>query len=103
LVLRVVGVPEEAYAGNEASEIEKTLIGGHRKMISGSRRGAGLSPKFAFHIIERRVTDVLSVDHIDHVLADVLGVVADSLQRAHHPHYVQRAANRAGIFHHESD
>ncbi len=38
-----------------------------------------------------------------HVLADVLGVVADALERARHPQHVERAADRARVFHHERD
>ncbi len=38
-----------------------------------------------------------------HVLADVLGVVADALERARDPQHVERPADRARIFHHERD
>ena len=40
---------------------------------------------------------VLAVHHVDDVLADVLGVIADALERAHHPHDVQTAADRTRL------
>src|SRR5579883_1042269 len=49
------------------------------------------------------MADVFAIHHIDDVLADVLRVIADALQRAHDPHYIQRTANGAWVFHHEGD
>src|ERR1700683_4462255 len=46
---------------------------------------------------------VLAVHHVDHVFADVLGVIADTLQRPRHPHDVERAPDGARILHHERD
>ena len=46
---------------------------------------------------------VLAVHGIDHVFADVLGVIANTLDGPYHPHDIQRAANGAWIFHHEGD
>src|ERR1700680_1542513 len=54
-------------------------------------------------VLERGVADVLAVNHIDHVLADILGVIADALQRAHDPHDFERAPNGARVLHHEGD
>src|SRR5215469_7116107 len=70
-----------------------------RRYARGTRTGAQL----ALDVIEGGVADVLAVHHVDDVLADVLGVIADALERAHHPHDIQRAANGARVFHHESD
>src|SRR3981189_2381947 len=55
------------------------------------------------NVLERGVADVLAVDHVDHVLADILGVVPDTLQRAHDPHDFERAPNGARVLHHEGD
>jgi hypothetical protein len=49
------------------------------------------------------VADVLAVHHVDHVLADILGMIADALQRAHDPHDIERAPDGARILHHEGD
>src|SRR6185312_11864613 len=70
----------------------------------GLRRADG--PAFlqlALHVIQRGVAHVLAVDHVDDVLANVLGMVADALERTHHPQDVERAADRAWVFHHERD
>ena len=63
----------------------------------------GARLQMLLHLVDRQVADVLAVDHVDDVLADVLGVVADALQRPRHPQHVERAADRARIFHHERD
>src|SRR5690349_4689660 len=68
--------------------------------------GSGTSPPFLelpLDVVERGVAHILAVDHVDHVLADVLGVIADTLQGTHHPENVQRATNGARVFHHEGD
>jgi len=49
------------------------------------------------------VADVLAVDHVDDVLADVLGVIADALEGAHHPHDIERPTNGPRVLHHEGD
>jgi hypothetical protein len=49
------------------------------------------------------VAYVLAVDHVDHVLADVLGVVTDALQSPYHPHHIECPADGARILHHEGD
>src|ERR1700692_3759686 len=54
-------------------------------------------------VLERGVANVLAVNHIDHVLADILGMIADALQRAHDPHDLERTPNRARVLHHEGD
>src|ERR1700676_1619119 len=54
-------------------------------------------------VLERGVANVLAVNHINHVLADILGMIADALQRAHDPHDLERAPNRARVLHHEGD
>ena len=43
------------------------------------------------------------MNHVDHVFANVLRVVADALERASDPQHIQRPANGARIFHHERD
>src|SRR5882672_11080943 len=55
------------------------------------------------HVLERGVADVLAMNHVDHVLADILGVIADALQGAHDPHDFERAPNGARVLHHEGD
>src|SRR5690606_5752702 len=57
----------------------------------------------ALDVFEAGMAHVLAVDHVDHVFADVLGMVAHALQRAHDPHDFQRAADAARIFHHEGN
>src|SRR5882757_656064 len=54
-------------------------------------------------ILERGMTYVLAVHHVDHVLADVLGVIADTLQRPNDPHDFERPANGTRVLHHERD
>ena len=54
-------------------------------------------------VLERGVANILAVHHVDHVLADVLGVIADALEGAHDPHDLERAADGARVFHHEGD
>src|SRR5258707_6556064 len=65
--------------------------------------GGSLLHELTLDVVQRRMTNVLSVDHIDDVFADVLGVVAYALERTYHPHHIQRAPNGAGVFHHEGD
>src|SRR6201993_2298490 len=70
------------------------------------RRGGrcvGAAAQLAFDVIQGGVADVLAVDHVDDVLADVLGVIADALERTHHPHHIQRATDGARVLHHEGD
>src|SRR6188768_1018137 len=57
----------------------------------------------AFHVFELGMAYVFAVHHVDHVFADVLGVIADALERTHDPHDVERAPDAARIFHHEGD
>src|SRR5882762_519234 len=82
-----------------------TRLSGARP-LRGRRRGraggAALA-QLALDVIERGVADVLAVHHVDDVLADVLGVIADALERAHHPHDIQRTTDSARVFHHEGD
>ena len=49
------------------------------------------------------MADVLSVDHVDDVLAYVLGMVANALEGPDNPHDVQRPPDCARILHHEGD
>src|SRR5215472_11022049 len=65
----------------------------------GTRTGAQL----ALDVIERGMADILAMDHVDDVLADVLGVIADALERTHHPHDIERPADGARVLHHEGD
>src|SRR5882762_6670227 len=77
----------------------KRPLGGRRRGRTG---GAALA-QLALDVIERGVADVLAVHHVDDVLADVLGVITDALERTHHPHDIQRTADGARILHHEGD
>src|ERR1700730_8573916 len=70
---------------------------------SSTAQGSVRSVDLLGDVLERGVADVLAVNHIDHVLADILGVIADALQRAHDPHDLERAPNRARVLHHEGD
>src|SRR5207245_4964762 len=45
----------------------------------GAGRALALA-QLALHVVERGVADVLAVHHVDDVLADVLGVIADALE-----------------------
>src|SRR5882757_10805663 len=65
--------------------------------------GGSLLPELTLDVVQGRMADVLSVDHIDDVLADVLGVVTYAFERAYHPHHIQRPPNGAWIFHHKGD
>ena len=56
-----------------------------------------------FYVFHGQMADVLAVNHVDHVLANVLRMVADALERASNPQHIQRPANGARIFHHERD
>src|SRR5215472_3321752 len=70
-----------------------------RRYARGTRTGAQL----ALDVVERGVADVLAVDHVDDVLADVLGVIADALERAHHPQRrldVHARKGVEGVVHH---
>src|ERR1700730_257047 len=55
------------------------------------------------NVLERGVADVLAMNHVDPVLADILRVIADSLQCADDPHDFERAPDGARILHHEGD
>src|ERR1700719_1615643 len=76
-----------------------------------TRRSPGASPfsplpgglQVLFDLLELGVAHILAVHEVDQVFADVLGMIADPLQRTHHPHDVECAANRARILHHEGD
>src|ERR1700724_2618735 len=52
-------------------------------------------------VLESGVADILAVHHVDHVFGNVLGVIADALERACDPHDVERAPDGAWVFHHE--
>src|SRR5215469_10595015 len=58
-------------------------------------RGARSRAQLALDVVERGVADILAVHHVDDVLADVFGVIADALERAHDPHDIERATNGA--------
>src|SRR5690606_25463535 len=47
--------------------------------------------------------DVPALDHEDDILADILRVVADALQRPRRPHDVHGPLDAARILHHEGD
>src|SRR5688572_13653064 len=68
-----------------------------------SLSAGGAAAQVALDVLELGVAHVLAVHHVDHVLADVLGMVADALQRAHDPHDVESTADAARILHHERD
>src|ERR1700676_1718293 len=104
-----------AYASSAAhtakpAKLSRRRLAGTRlsgaRTLRGRRRGrAGGSAlaQLALDVIERGVADVLAVHHVDDVLADVLGVIANALERAHHPHDIQRTTDGARVFHHEGD
>src|ERR1700687_396961 len=54
-------------------------------------------------MIERGMAHVLAMHHVDHVLADVLGMIPDALERPYYPHDVERAPDSARILHHKRD
>src|SRR6516165_9731757 len=78
----------------------KADSGRSRGCVGGSVDAATQLP---FDVIERGVADVLAVDHVDDVFADVLGVIADALERTHYPHDIERPADGARVLHHEGD
>src|SRR5205823_773649 len=88
--------------GRLAREAEASRRNLSRRCGGGAGRALALA-QLALHVVERGVADVLAVHHVDDVLADVPGVIADALEGAHHPHDVERAADRARILHHEGD
>ena len=45
--------------------------------------------------------NILTLDHEDHILGNVAGVIPHPLQGAENPHHRHTAGNVAGIFHHE--
>src|SRR5688572_10392699 len=57
----------------------------------------------ALHILQTGVAHVLAMHHEDYVFADILGVIADALQRTHDPHHVEGSPDIAWVFHHEGD
>ena len=59
--------------------------------------------QFGFDVFDAQVPHVFAVHHVDDVFANVLRVITDALERAHHPHDVDRASDRARVFHHEGD
>ena len=46
---------------------------------------------------------ILAFHQIDHLFADIAGMVADALQGAQGPDDIQHPGDRAWIFHHEGD
>src|SRR5258708_9312626 len=54
-------------------------------------------------ILERSVANVLAVHHVDHVFADILGMIADTLPSAHDPHDFEGPPYAPGILTHELD
>ena len=94
--LRVIGIRQQPRAGQKAEKIRSTCR--HQRREDGVR-----SVDLLGDILERGVANVLAVHHVDHVFADVLGVIADALQRAHDPHDLEGAADGARILHHERD
>ena len=47
--------------------------------------------------------NIPALHHIDHIFTDVLGVIADPLQRPGHPGDIHDALDAARILHHERD
>src|SRR5215468_5054153 len=72
----------------------KTDSGRSPRCVGGS---VGAATQLPFDVIERCVADVLAVDHVDDVFADVLGVIADTLERTHYPHDIERPPDRARV------
>src|SRR4051812_39787117 len=58
---------------------------------------------FTLDLLERDVTYILALDHIDNVLGDIFCVVADALNRLGNEQYLNGNRYGARIFHHESD
>src|ERR1700685_3454825 len=48
-----------------------------------------------FNLLDPGVAHILAVHQVNEVLANVLGMIADALERAHHPHDIERTADRA--------
>jgi len=82
-------------------------IGDNYMAVAGvptPRSGHGrIAAKLALDMIERGMAHILAVHHVDHVLADVLGMIADTLQSAHDPHDFEGPSYGAGVLHHERD
>src|SRR5690606_5319720 len=76
-----------------------------RDVRSGSRRRRALRTRLyvLLDIFHREMADVLSVRHVHDILAHVLRVIADPLERARDPQHIERATDRARILHHERD
>src|SRR5690242_14527749 len=69
-----------------------------------SSGGCGASTlQLALHVLERDVANVGAMHHVDHVLGDVLGVIADALERTDDPHDIEMTADGARILHHEGN
>src|SRR5579871_4163801 len=78
-----------------------SLRPGHRPAAADSAAAGGT--QLFLDVVQRGVADVLAVHHVDDVLADVLGVIADAFKGARDPDDVERPADRPRVFHHESD
>src|SRR5689334_5647219 len=83
--------------------LQPSFAGSQRGGRCGGIGGGGAATQLAFDVIERGVAYVLAVDHVDDVLADVLGVVPDALESPYHPHHIECPADGARILHHEGD
>src|SRR6267142_6707731 len=66
-------------------------------------RSSRLAHDLALDFFERDVAHVLALDHVDHVLGDVLGVVTDALDRLGDEQDLDGNRYGARIFHHEGD
>src|SRR5450631_560626 len=86
-------------AGPRTPQIRTDSPGAESSAARRCVRGVDLSGD----VLERGVANVLAVNHINHVLADILGMIPDALQRAHDPHDLERAPDRARVLHHEGD
>src|SRR5690606_2465315 len=49
------------------------------------------------------IAQILAVHHVDHVLADILRMIADALERARDPHRIHDPRDRARVLDHERD
>src|SRR3954447_16697097 len=58
---------------------------------------------FPLDLFQRDVAHVLALHHVDHVLGDVLRVIADALERLGDEQDFDRGGDGARIFHHERD
>src|SRR5262249_40734490 len=76
-----------------------------RRWDRGRTNGAGDGSELVRCIgnVPVAVANILAPRHVDDVLADVLGMVANALERTHDPQEIQRATDRSRVFHHEGD